>query len=93
MAILRLWPQFHNVYMILPSLVGCGDSFALDAICVWWLIPSRRPLALAIIPLRWCIAAPASGERVRRGDDNIPDVEFRAITTTHTRLRASEYKC
>jgi hypothetical protein len=76
--------QFHNIYMMLRSRLGCGDSFALDAICVRWLIPSRRPLALAIVSLRWCIAAPTSSERVRRRDDNIPDFKFGAFTTTHT---------
>jgi hypothetical protein len=88
----RLRLRFHDIDMILCSLVGCGDSFALDAICVRWLIPPGRPLALAILPLRWRITAATSSERLRRRDDNIPDFEFSTITTTHTRLRASEYK-
>jgi hypothetical protein len=93
MGVFRPALQFHDIYMILRSRVGCGDSFALDPICGRWLIPSRRPLALAILSLRWCIAAPTSSERVRRRDDNIPDFKFGAFTTAHTRLRASEYKC
>ncbi len=92
-AVFRLRLQFHDIYMILRSCVGCGDSFSLDTICVRWIIPPRRPFAVAVLSLRWRIAAPASSKRVRRGDDDIPDFKFDAFTTTHTRLCASEYKC
>ena len=42
---------------------GCSDSFTLDAIRIGRLLSPRRPVAVAVLPLRWQTAAATAGER------------------------------
>ncbi len=55
--------ELVNADMMCSPRAGCGDSFALDAIRIRRILPPRRSVVVAVLPVRRYAATATASER------------------------------